>query len=37
MMRPIEESLEDLKRWKERGLITEEEYQAKKQGLLGRF
>ena len=33
----IEESLENLRRWKERGLITEEEYQAKKKDLLGRF
>lgn len=33
----VEESLESLKRWKERGLITEEEYQAKKKDLLGRF
>jgi hypothetical protein len=33
----VEESLESLKRWRERGLITEEEYQAKKKELLGRF
>lgn len=33
----VEESLQALKRWRENGLITEEEYQAKKRQVLERF
>lgn len=33
----VEESLEALKRWREKGLITDEEYQAKKRQVLERF
>lgn len=33
----VEESLEALKRWRDKGLITEEEYQAKKRQVLERF